>query len=120
MLTPRLQDGAARFSVHVPAGAHRFGPSPKTAEVFLRALAQVLGTTVEELRTHGQERSRTAARRTAVLAWRMAGRQSAELCAALAISRSAASNLIGRARASDVEMAARALERTLALAREQV
>jgi hypothetical protein len=97
--------------VHVPVGAHRREGYPGSPEAFLRDLSDVLGVDGDGLRGRGRERARTAARRVVLLAWRMAGRQTAELCAALAISRSAASNLMVRARESDLQLAKRVVER---------
>jgi DNA-binding CsgD family transcriptional regulator len=119
LVTPSLDQGIARFGVHIPAGAKRRQAYRGSAETFLCDLEDVLGTGAEELRARGRERSRTAARRVAILAWRMAGRQTAELSAALSISRPAASNLIRRAQQHDVELAARALAAALRASERQ-
>ncbi len=107
--TPGLHDGTARFPIHVPGGAYRRQSYSGSVEEFIRNLARLLGMDTKQLRERGRERFRTAARRAAVLAWRMSGRPSSELCGALAIGRPAASNLIRRATAGDVKHAARML-----------
>jgi putative transposase len=109
--TPRVHEGVARFPVHVPGGAYRREVYRGHPEAFLSDLSDVIGMDIEGLRTRSCERSRTNARRVVLLAWRMAGRKTAELSAALAISRSAASNLVRRASERDVQLAKLVLER---------
>jgi hypothetical protein len=113
--TPRLHRNLAHFPIHVRAAVPRHHVYAGSAEAFAQGIANALGMGVEELRGRGRERFRTTARRTAVLAWRMAGRQTAEMCAVLAIGASAASNLISRAEDSDVEAAARMLAREVSV-----
>jgi len=102
LVTPVLTvEMCAAFPVHIPraADAPRYCGS---ATEFLSEVALMLGLEARTLPGPGRKRDRARIRRTIVVAWRMLGRRSSELCAALGICHGAAGNII--ARASDHEI----------------
>ena len=111
LVTPVLTvEMRAAFPVHVPraADAPRYCGS---ATEFLSEVAAVLGADARTLAGPGRERDRARIRRTIVIAWRMLGRRSGELCAALGICHGAAGNIIARASDHDIHDARAVLDR---------
>jgi hypothetical protein len=108
--TPVLANQRAVYPVTFPPHAYRPRVYGSDVATFLTAFAEQTGFAARDMRERSRQGWRTNARRLALLTWRLAGRPTTELCAALGISGASATHLVQSAQPSDHGLAASILE----------